>query len=471
MNPQELSAAAETVAEISAGDTATAAVQPDIAKLLEAGLAEHRAGSLGKATDQYRQVLDVVPGHPDALYLLGVIAYQSDRPEMAIELIGKAIQQIGNNPAYHTGYGLALQSLTRTEEALESYDRALAIEPDNVEALNNRGLLLYELERFEEALENYDRALAVTPDFAKALNNRGNTLRALERMDEAVASYDRALAVEPNLTEANYNRAEVQRELKRSQLPIGRRDRSPTRQVTMLQVAPPAVPNPNAEAWSQLPLFFSALKARGFAPKHIMDVGANHGHWTRAALNYFPESYYTLIEPQDYLKEHVHDLLARGDGKIQWIGAGAGDKPGILRFTIAYRDDSSSFAISSEDADARGFRQIEVPVVTLNEVTRTSSVPFPEMVKIDAEGFDLRVIEGASELLGRTDIFILETLIFGQGWENTLENVMTTMSRAGYHIIDIPGLNRSPKYGVLWLCDLAFLRNESPILADVDSYE
>jgi hypothetical protein len=83
----------------------------------------------------------------------------------------------------------------------------------------------------------------------------------------------------------------------------------------------------------------------------------------------------------------------------------------------------------------------------------------------------MRVIEGASELLGRIDIFILETLIFGQGSENTLENVMTTMSRAGYHIIDIPGLNRSPKYGVLWLCDLAFLRNESSILADVDSYE
>jgi FkbM family methyltransferase len=462
---QESNVAADTMAGISAGETATAAVQPDIAKVLEAGLAHHRAGSLGKAAAQYRQVLDAVPGHADALYLLGVIAYQSGQPEMAIELISKAIQQNGDNPTYHTGYGLALQSLTRLGEALESYDRALAIEPDNAEALNNRGLLLHELERFHEALKSYDRALAFRPDFAKALNNRGNTLQALGRLDEAVASYDRALAVEPNLTEATYNRAEALKELERSQLPTGGRDRSPPRQVTMLQVAPPPA------VWSQLPLFFSALKARGFAPKHIMDVGANHGHWTRAALNYFPESYYTLIEPQDHLKEHVHDLLARGDGKIQWIGAGAGDKSGIMRFTISYRDDSSSFAVSSEYAEAHGFRQIEVPVVTLNEVTRTSSAPFPEMVKIDAEGFDLRVIEGASELLGRTDIFILETLIFGQGWENTLENVMTTMSRAGYHIIDIPGLNRSPKYGVLWLCDLAFLRNESSILKGIDSYE
>jgi hypothetical protein len=42
--------------------------------------------------------------------------------------------------------------------------------------------------------------------------------------------------------------------------------------------------------------FFSLLKERGFAPKHIMDIGANHGNWTRTALKYFPDAYYTLVE-------------------------------------------------------------------------------------------------------------------------------------------------------------------------------
>jgi FkbM family methyltransferase len=221
----------------------------------------------------------------------------------------------------------------------------------------------------------------------------------------------------------------------------------------------------------QLTLLFSALKARGFSPKHIVDVGANHGNWTRAALNYFPEAYYTLIEPQDYLKKDVQDLLAREDGKIRWIGAGVGDKPGILPFMISHRDDSSTFAVTPGTAKARGMRQIDVRVVTLNEIVRTSSAPFPDMVKIDAEGFDLRVIAGVSQLLGRTDIFFLETAIFAHDVENSLENVMSTMSQAGYHVIDITDLNRSPKYGVLWLCEVAFLRNESPMLAEVNSFE
>ena len=116
-------------------------------------------------------------------------------------------------------------------------------------------------------------------------------------------------------------------------------------------------------------------------------------------------------------------------------------------------------------------RQIEMPIVTLNEIVRMNTAPFPEMVKIDAEGLDLRVIAGASELLRKTDIFLLEATILAPNLENTLENVVATMLRGGYHLIDIPDVNRSPKYGVAWLCDLAFLRNESPLLAEVVSYE
>jgi FkbM family methyltransferase len=217
--------------------------------------------------------------------------------------------------------------------------------------------------------------------------------------------------------------------------------------------------------------FFSAWKARRFLPKHIIDVGANHGYWTRAALKYFPDSYYTLIEPQDHLKKHVQDLLTRGDNKIRWIGAGIGDKPGILPLKITNPDHGSTFVVSSEQSESCSSCQIKVPVITLNDIVRTSSAPFPEMVKIDTQGFDLRVIAGASELLGRTDIFLIEALIEFRGWENTLENVIVTMCNADYHVIDFTDLGRSSKYGVLFYCEVAFLRNGSSLIAEVDPCE
>ena len=57
----------------------------------------------------------------------------------------------------------------------------------------------------------------------------------------------------------------------------------------------------------------------GFAPKHIIDVGANRGLWTRTALQYFPDAHYTLIEPQDHLKTHIQDLLDRGQDLIHLL--------------------------------------------------------------------------------------------------------------------------------------------------------
>ena len=89
--------------------------------------------------------------------------------------------------------------------------------------------------------------------------------------------------------------------------------------------------------------FFAALKRLGFQPRHIIDIGANRGSWTRKARLYFPDAQYTLVEPQDQLKVHMQDLLDRGY-KITWINAGVADKSGVLPFTISYRDDSSTFA-------------------------------------------------------------------------------------------------------------------------------
>ena len=215
--------------------------------------------------------------------------------------------------------------------------------------------------------------------------------------------------------------------------------------------------------------FFSMLKQRGFEPAHIVDVGANHGNWTRAALKFFPAAYYTLIEPQDNLKTYVQDLVG-GDGKIRWIGMGAADKSGTLPFTISHRDDSSNFYTTPDAAKGSGQLQIDVPVATLNEIVRASRLPFPDMVKIDAEGFDLKVLAGASELVGKTDVFLLEAAICAPGIENTLVKVLEAMVQAGYRAVDITDLNRS-RYGVLWLCEVAFLRRDSHLLNGDVSYE
>jgi cytochrome c-type biogenesis protein CcmH/NrfG len=61
-----------------------------IGKLFEEAFSHHQAGRLGDAERLYREVLEADANHSAALHLLGVLAYQTGRAEMAAGLIGKA---------------------------------------------------------------------------------------------------------------------------------------------------------------------------------------------------------------------------------------------------------------------------------------------------------------------------------------------------------------------------------------------
>jgi FkbM family methyltransferase len=153
-----------------------------------------------------------------------------------------------------------------------------------------------------------------------------------------------------------------------------------------------------------LDCLFPLLKQRGFEPRHILDVGANRGLWTTTAIEYFPDALYTLIEPQEELESHVQDLVERGF-RIVWVNMGAADTSGSLPLTVSPRDDSGSFRFGDEQPDPAGCRRVLVTVRTLDEILSSLGAPIPDMVKIDAEGFGLRVLRGASGLLGKTEIF------------------------------------------------------------------
>jgi FkbM family methyltransferase len=225
-------------------------------------------------------------------------------------------------------------------------------------------------------------------------------------------------------------------------------------------IAAPTVAPPE---WS-LNRFFPLLKDFGFDPKHIVDVGANTGLWTREATKYFPRAHYTLVEPQDELKIYIQDLVEQGY-QVHWVNAGASDKPGVLPLYVQGRNDSSTFRQVSTS-----LRQIPVRIRTVNEIVASTGLPAPEMVKIDAEGFDLKVFAGASELFGKTEIFLAEASIIAPRFDNTAGTLIQTMADAGYRLIDITDINRSPKYGVLWLCEFAFLLKTSHLLDSATCY-
>jgi tetratricopeptide (TPR) repeat protein len=190
------------------GEPPTAATV-DVGQTMAAGLAHHREGRLTQADSCYRQVLAHDPNHPDALHLLGMLAFQAGNPVAALDLIERAVAREPASPVYINNRAFVLRALARPEEALAGFERAIALRPDYVEAHFNRGLALTDLGRAEAAVASFDRALALQPNNPAALFDRGFALTALRRFDAALASLDRLLALNPNDAEAHSLRGTV----------------------------------------------------------------------------------------------------------------------------------------------------------------------------------------------------------------------------------------------------------------------
>jgi predicted O-linked N-acetylglucosamine transferase (SPINDLY family) len=160
---------------------------------------------LAEAEACYRQVLAAQPDHADALHLLGIIAYQTGRHDLSVELIRQAIQRNGRNPAYFYNLGNALKDQGNLDEAIAAFRRAIAIKPDWADAHLALGNSLNGQGKLDEAIAAYGKAIAVKPDHAMAHSNLGVTLREQGKLDEAISAYQRAIAIEPDYAEAHSN--------------------------------------------------------------------------------------------------------------------------------------------------------------------------------------------------------------------------------------------------------------------------
>ena len=178
-------------------------VDPSIPKAIQTALEHHQAGRLSQAEAIFQQILQAEPDHADALHFLGVIAFQSGKKEIAVELISKAIRANPTSLMYYN-LGLVLRAQGRLDAAVESYRKALSLKPDYVEAHNNLGNVLKDQGKLDEAVKHYRQALLIKPDDAGAYNNLGSVLKEQGKLEVAIQHYRKALSIRPDYVEA-YN--------------------------------------------------------------------------------------------------------------------------------------------------------------------------------------------------------------------------------------------------------------------------
>lgn len=171
-------------------------------------------------------ILYVQPKYFDALYLLGIVAAQTQRAGEAVALLSRAVAVNPNHADVHNNLGVVLRALGNPQAALPRYQRAIELQPEVAEPYNNLGNVLCELGRHDAALHSYARALALQPDYAAACNGRGLALRELGQAAAARNSYERAIELNPYYADAHFNLATALRGLKLPQLALGSYERA-----------------------------------------------------------------------------------------------------------------------------------------------------------------------------------------------------------------------------------------------------
>ena len=211
-----------------------------------------------------------------------------------------------------------------------------------------------------------------------------------------------------------------------------------------------------------LDALFRKFKKVNFYPNHIFDIGANTGSWTRQVLNSYPEANYSLFEPQEWLKSNISDIT-NSNNKVKFYPIGVGKTIGEFDFTIVERDDSCNFYISKEEAIKKGYKQIKVPVSTIDQFIFDQKIEVPELIKIDAEGLDLDVLDGAIGCFGITEVFMVEVGVVNKVFKNDIFSMIQYMDQKGYRLFEITDLNRLFNYQVLWLMELVFIKKNGKI--------
>ena len=179
---------------------------------IETALQLHRSGRLAEAEKIYRQVLAENPNHPDALNLLGLVAYTSGHKETARDLILRATQISPATAEFHSNLSAVFESLEQADNAIAAARRSISIRPDSPTAWYNLANALRRQGDLEAAVDAYRRSLQIDPNQVEVRGNLATTLRNLGRLAEAIAEFEAAVAQAPNVAYVHSNLGDALRD-------------------------------------------------------------------------------------------------------------------------------------------------------------------------------------------------------------------------------------------------------------------
>lgn len=208
------------------------------------------------------------------------------------------------------------------------------------------------------------------------------------------------------------------------------------------------------------------LRSRGLELHCVVDGGACVGNWTRLIKRIYPHARVLMIEPQASHQPVLQALATHYGASVEAVHALVGPRE---RNEVPFHvlDDGAGGTGSSVLAERSDVPRhvVKMPMTTIDRLVAERAWLRPDLIKLDVQGYELEVLEGARAALQSVPFVLLEvsTLQYNDG-SPLIHDVLAWMRRAGYVTYDVFDLTRR-RDGVLLQADLLFVRADSPMLA------
>lgn len=172
---------------------------------IDAAREAYRKGNFARAESLCRTVLNHSPRNVQAANLLGSLAAQSGRVDLAIRTLGRAAALAADDPVVLLNMAAALIDAGQFDRGIEAYRRVIEQHPALFDARLGSAKALHAAGRIEEAISILQQSLRSCPGQHKSCNLLGAWCLAAERPSEAEAAFREAIRLRPDYMAAHNN--------------------------------------------------------------------------------------------------------------------------------------------------------------------------------------------------------------------------------------------------------------------------
>jgi tetratricopeptide (TPR) repeat protein len=133
---------------------------PKAKAAFDKGLQAINANKLSEAQKYVREALKLAPGHPDVLFLQGVLNLSQHNWPEAQTVLEKATQLDPDNPRAYAALGIAMTNQGKYAEAIPPLEKSLKLQPGGWETQWTLAKAYYHHQQYDQALKTSQQALA-----------------------------------------------------------------------------------------------------------------------------------------------------------------------------------------------------------------------------------------------------------------------------------------------------------------------